>query len=1182
MISHTIYNIPNTKYKKYLAIFFVAFLLVGLLGVPNQAQALGTVNFDANPKLIDPGVATTINFTASFQGFSNQTLISDCGQSQYVAYAWRVGTGSAAVGTWTLLTDEQLQKGEGTLSVPPVTLTLSRENYPSQGYRLQMLCVSKADTSRTQYEKILTESAIVTVTSVRKIEFGSLRGEWTTDSTVYRIHPQTTQFEIKLKKVGIKSGTDSNYYIQPGDRVYQGPDERTVSSFYFGIDFYGKDPQSWQCDQVFPRPNVCIFPGSFIYENPNKTANPLVGNDYLTFPVHLGFTNSDKGIVIPNSERKIGNSKGLAIYPVVRVGASITESGVDVPIITGGQFTITFDDKVPVNQAQGDNKENPISGGEGVNVSTAGFGEGVAASLISVVNIIIGVITGILRWIVWFIGSVILVPQLNTILQLRAEDIAGGVILTGWSMVRDVVNMFFILVLIIIAFGTILRIETYSYKKLLVNLIVMAMLVNFSLVIGRIIIQIADIVQFTFLPAGDLPGQPSGTTGINLLFKSLSTVQLSSILDGFRGFTFNAGDAAATTFSLIFQFILEFGVILTFGALSIFMLIRTVGLWILLIISPIAYALFILPTTAGLARKWWSTFLKYAMFAPIIAFFLRLTLELYRNGLQIFPETTNWYGKGDLITQISERAAKGDTSFQQALGLALIYVVILAFMWAGMIVTRQMGIAGASAIVGFAERGLKAPFALGWKGTKMLTGALAGFGAQKILERYGKEIRPQVWWKGWKESREINKMRREQRGMLRAEGRSTLANPVAFFQRYWGKGAVHAIKGDNRRGIQLREEAKKELEVAEKAHVAGTISDAEYQTRQRNAEAKASEGFRLIHPADYFTQRKTREAVNKEKANVLGETWQELFDLAEGARREKHADRYLALFERLAETYNENELVNHTRYTRDMDAGESADRKAHKKGEFFQEGWSGWENFRKLILEEDLGLTQQASMRFMGDIGELAKEKKHFGVWRLFDTKWGQYRHKPREEWETEIRIEKGKMGPGLKLTETNRLGGHDEVPSLTYDVDGVRVALTQENEIDDTVNLIDNVKFLINRGQFNSSKARALAFAPNMARLEQFARDHLDNTVRYMARDLRGAEIKDAAGRTMQWTKRDEALYTLGELRKFGEAQYLPGEMEKHTEVFEALLRADKIEDYYRDRMKRAGYLRTPHGVVV
>lgn len=392
-----------------------------------------------------------------------------------------------------------------------------------------------------------------------------------------------------------------------------------------------------------------------------------------------------------------------------------------------------------------------ISSPPGVALNTKGPSalDFLLGSILSFVNIIVGALAAIVRWVVWALATLIVIPLLETTLSMDAKAIAGGPILEGWRFVRDIVNMFFILFLIVIGLGTMLRLESYNFRKLLVSLIMMALLVNFSLLIGRIIIEVADVAQFSFLPARVSVGGEGaeGISGVKFLYKQLSTVHITSIADGF-GITADASGAIATTFTILFQLALELGVMLTFAALAVFMLIRTVALWILLVLSPLAFALAVLPATKSLSSKWWTNFIKYALFAPIIAFFLRLTLVFYQQGLGI---ATSWplfnntatAGSGppeDLIQYVNNLGATpGGIDFGQALSLGMVYVMIIALMWAGLIAAKNMGIFGANAIVGLASKGLAAPFALGWKypvkGMVGLVGrAYSGWVGRKIGE----------------------------------------------------------------------------------------------------------------------------------------------------------------------------------------------------------------------------------------------------------------------------------------------------------------------------------------------------------------------------------------------------------------------------------------------------------------
>jgi hypothetical protein len=59
---------------------------------------------------------------------------------------------------------------------------------------------------------------------------------------------------------------------------------------------------------------------------------------------------------------------------------------------------------------------------------------------------------------------------------------SAGVVVKGWRIVRDVVNMFFIIILLVSAFATVIGYDegNFHYKRVLPKLLLMAVLINFS------------------------------------------------------------------------------------------------------------------------------------------------------------------------------------------------------------------------------------------------------------------------------------------------------------------------------------------------------------------------------------------------------------------------------------------------------------------------------------------------------------------------------------------------------------------------------------------------------------------------------------------------------------------------------------------------------------------------------
>ena len=187
-------------------------------------------------------------------------------------------------------------------------------------------------------------------------------------------------------------------------------------------------------------------------------------------------------------------------------------------------------------------------------------------------------------------------------------------VLAGWVIIRNFMNMLFILALIVISIATILKLEKYNYKHLLVKLILMAILINFSLVISQTLVSAADTVTNIFVTSSDFKSWGAYTDGL------INEGQGAAGFYTTYGSTSFSEEAVKGLFKLMAALIMA----ISFLAIALLFLVRMVGLWVLMIISPMAYALNILPFTEKWAHKWWETFFKYLIWAPVAMFFLML------------------------------------------------------------------------------------------------------------------------------------------------------------------------------------------------------------------------------------------------------------------------------------------------------------------------------------------------------------------------------------------------------------------------------------------------------------------------------------------------------------------------------------------------------------------------------
>ena len=111
-------------------------------------------------------------------------------------------------------------------------------------------------------------------------------------------------------------------------------------------------------------------------------------------------------------------------------------------------------------------------------------------------------VTTILMLLINLLGRLLSAIVVLLVAVAQYNDFINAPAVTrGWIIIRDACNMFFIIVLLVIAFCTALQIEKYSYKRLLGELILAAVLVNFSRLICGLIIDVGQVFMLAFVNA---------------------------------------------------------------------------------------------------------------------------------------------------------------------------------------------------------------------------------------------------------------------------------------------------------------------------------------------------------------------------------------------------------------------------------------------------------------------------------------------------------------------------------------------------------------------------------------------------------------------------------------------------------------------------------------------------------
>lgn len=235
-------------------------------------------------------------------------------------------------------------------------------------------------------------------------------------------------------------------------------------------------------------------------------------------------------------------------------------------------------------------------------------------------EVVVTILGWIAQLIAGFLGGVaVLLFEIVVQASMYNGYLTDDTINRGWVIIRDICNLAFVVILLIIAFATILRVEKYTYKKLLVKVVIAAILINFSKVIVGLIIDAAQVVMMTFVNGYKL------TIGGNLI----KGIGMDKIFD----FDVEAVKAQGLTMwdvviSIILAVVMLFITVVVIIVYVVVFIGRIIILWMMIILSPFAFLLTAIPDGESYAKQWWSKFMTEVFVGPVLAFFLWLSLYI--------------------------------------------------------------------------------------------------------------------------------------------------------------------------------------------------------------------------------------------------------------------------------------------------------------------------------------------------------------------------------------------------------------------------------------------------------------------------------------------------------------------------------------------------------------------------
>ncbi len=231
--------------------------------------------------------------------------------------------------------------------------------------------------------------------------------------------------------------------------------------------------------------------------------------------------------------------------------------------------------------------------------------------------------------------------MVRTVVNMSKEIEKVTAINDVWRIIRDLVNMSFIFILLYHGIRMVLGLGDAGVKKIIAGIITTAILINFSLLFTKVIIDASNVVTLGFYnsisAAGGTAegGEFAGKYNFGFSGAFMKPLGITGAFDpsGFSqatNFTFGENGNMVIIYlgSIVFMLITIF----IFMAVSVFFIIRFVAFIILLIMSPVAFLFIALPGLDNLKSKYWGTLSGQALFGPLYMFYSWLVLRLMGPG----------------------------------------------------------------------------------------------------------------------------------------------------------------------------------------------------------------------------------------------------------------------------------------------------------------------------------------------------------------------------------------------------------------------------------------------------------------------------------------------------------------------------------------------------------------------
>jgi hypothetical protein len=195
--------------------------------------------------------------------------------------------------------------------------------------------------------------------------------------------------------------------------------------------------------------------------------------------------------------------------------------------------------------------------------------------------------------------------------QLKAER--GNAVYDAWSIMRTVANVIFVIMFMIVIFSQLtgIGLTNYGIKKTLPRLIMVAVLVNMSFLICQFAVDISNVLGYGL--NGFFDSMSGTVTDMNSSFNNTGG---SGLVNWMETFGLMLGMATAGSWMPAFLLVLLSAAISVFFG-AIILTARLAGIYVLIVLSPAAFACYALPNSKKIFDRWFKIFVALLIVFPI-------------------------------------------------------------------------------------------------------------------------------------------------------------------------------------------------------------------------------------------------------------------------------------------------------------------------------------------------------------------------------------------------------------------------------------------------------------------------------------------------------------------------------------------------------------------------------------